>query len=99
MTRLRALYKSNKRPEGANYYIKLKGGVKQIVTKLGKRNVCRVKPEGIHSNHPKQWIYIDNGKSERYKCNTAPYGGTRLHGKSFFRNGEWENRSVWNIVH
>lgn len=99
LTRLRALYKSNKRPEGANYYIKLKGGVKQIVTKLGKRNVCRVKPEGIHSNHPKQWIYIDNGKSERYKCNTAPYGGTRLHGKSFFRNGEWENRYVWNIVH
>lgn len=61
--------------------------------------ICRVKPEGIHSNHPKSWIYIDNGRAEKYKCNIAPYGGTRLHGKSFFRNGEWENRSVWNIVH
>lgn len=64
-----------------------------------KSNICRIKPEGIHGNHPKQWIYIDNGRAEKYKCNIAPYGGTRLHGKSFFRNGEWENRSVWNIVH
>lgn len=99
LTRTRALYKSNKRPEGANFYLKLKGGIKQIITKLGKRNICRVKPEGIHSNHPRQWEYIDNGKAERYKCNTAPYGGTRINGKTFFRNGEWENRQIWSTVH
>jgi hypothetical protein len=94
LTRTRALYKSGKRLEGANYYIKLKGGVKQIVIKLGRRNVCRIKPEGEHSNHPRKWEYIDNGRAERYKCNTAPYGGTRINGKSFLRNGEWENRRI-----
>jgi len=94
LTRTRALYQTNKRPMGANYYKLLKGGVKEIVTKLGKRNVCRVKPKDVHSNHPKEWSYIDNGRVTRHKCNTAPYGGTRLHGKSFFRNGKWENRKV-----
>jgi hypothetical protein len=77
----------------------LKGGIKQIVTKLGKRNICRIKPEGEHSNHPRKWEYIDNGRTERYKCNTSPYGGTTLHGKSFLRNSEWENRQIWSTVH
>lgn len=31
LTRLRALYKSGKRPEGANYYIKLKVGLNKLL--------------------------------------------------------------------
>ena len=56
--------------------------------------MVRVKPAGIHSNHPKKWEYIDNGKAERFKCNTAPYGGTRINGKTFFKNNEWHNRKI-----
>lgn len=93
LTLTRGLYKTASRPEGDNYYVKLKGGVKQVVDKLGKKNICRVKPEGEHSNHPKEWVYINNGRARRRKCRTAPYGGTRLNGKSFFVNNEWKNRT------
>ena len=76
----------------------LKGSIKRIVVKIGKRNVCRVKLELEHSNHPKQWKYIDNGKVQKFKCNTAPYGDTRINGKSFFNNGEWENRKLRIVI-
>ena len=89
LTRTRARYKESK-----NYYKLAKGGIKIILEKKGKPNICRIKPEGIHTNHPKNWIYIDNGQSERIKCNTAPYGGTRLNGKSSFKKNEWQNRTI-----
>ena len=89
LTRTRARYK-----EAKNYYKLAKGGIKIILEKQGKPNICRIKPEGIYTNHPKNWIYLDNGKSERIKCNTAPYGGTRLNGKSFFKANEWQNRKI-----
>jgi len=93
LTRLRKRYNDAK-----NYYRRLKGGVKQIYSNISnKSNICRIKPEGEHSNHPKKWEYINNGKVERFKCNTASYGGTTLNGKSFFRNGEWQNRVVWVV--
>jgi hypothetical protein len=57
-----------------------------------------VKPEGIHSNHPKQWIYVDNGYAEKVKSNTARYGGTCLDGMhKFFVENEWRNRTIWNV--
>ena len=77
------------------YYTLSKGGVKEIYRNFSnKPNICRIKPEGEHSNHPKKWEYINNGKAERFKCSKAPYGGTTLNGKTFFINGEWQNRKL-----
>ena len=89
LTRTRARYNESK-----NYYELKPGGIKQVVVKLGKKNVCRVKPAGVHSNHPKQWITKVNDRAIRVKSNTAPYGGTRTNGKSFFKNQEWHNRII-----
>lgn len=95
LTRTRALYKSSKNPIGGSYYRYKKGGIKVPFKCISnKDNKPRVKPEGVQSNHPKEWVYLDNGRVERVKCNTAPYGGTRLNGKSFFIDGEWRNRSI-----
>ena len=90
LSRLRRKYNDSK-----NYYHLLKGGIKEVYKNISsKSNTCRVKLEGEHSNHPKKWKYIDNGKVERFKCNIAPYGGTTLNGKSFFFNNEWYNRTI-----
>lgn len=90
LTRLRKKYK-----DACRYYWLLSGGIKDYYQNFsGKRNVCRVKPAGEHSNHPTCWEYIDNGIVERFKCATASYGGTRVNGKSFFRNNEWVNRVI-----
>ncbi len=77
------------------YYKQRKGDIKEYYVNMSShRNLCRVKPEGVHSNHPKKWTYIDNGFVERFKCNTARYGGTRVKGKSYFINNEWHNRKI-----
>ena len=90
LTRTRKKYKN-----ACLYYRQQKGGVKEYYVNMSShRNICRVKPEGIHSHHPAKWIYIDNGFAERFKCNTARYGGTRINGKSYFTNNEWYNRKV-----
>jgi hypothetical protein len=36
------------------YFGYLKGGIINIVKSYGRSNICRVKPEGEHSNHPKE---------------------------------------------
>ena len=83
LTRLRHCYKDRK-----YYYKKLKGGVKQIYSNISKKpNICRVKSDNEHSNHPKQWEYINNGFVERFKCSTARYGGTTYKGKYYFKDG------------
>lgn len=75
------------------YYKRQKGGIKQIYQNISShRNLCRVKLPGEHSNHPKVWIYLDYGYTEKFKCHKTNYGGTRTNGKTFFRNGEWLNR-------
>ena len=91
LTRTRARYK-----DAWRYFRYSKGGEKVYFTNISrKRNLCRVKPEGEHSNHPKQWGYLDNGYSEKKKSNTARYGGTVFNGcKKFFINNEWVNRSI-----
>lgn len=90
LTRLRHCYKDRK-----FYYKKLKGGVKQIYFNISKKpNICRVKLNNEHSNHPKQWEYINNGFVERFKCSTARYGGTTYQGKSYFKDGYWNNRTL-----
>jgi hypothetical protein len=100
LTRLRKLYTSKSRPEGGNYYRKLKGGIKEVYNNFSnKSNIVRVKPSNEHSNHPKEWIYVDNGKDQKFKCNLTSYGGTRINGKSFLVKGEWQNRKVWSNEH
>jgi hypothetical protein len=78
------------------YYKLIKGGIKKFYTNISShRNLCRVKPDGEHSNHPKQWDYIDGGFAERSKYNTAPYGGTVFKGvKKFLINGKYQNRVI-----
>ena len=89
LTRLRKRYNNLK-----NYYHLKKNGVKEIIKNFSShRNFCRVKETGEHSNHPKKWIYLDRGFAERFKYAEAHYGGTRIYGKTFFKNGEWFNRS------
>lgn len=91
LTLLRKRYNDKK-----YYYRKLKGGVKSIYENLsGKSNKVRVKPNGEHSNHPKKWEYIDNGKAIRYKSSIGLHGGTRVLGKSYFINSEWNNRKYY----
>jgi hypothetical protein len=70
--------------ERSKYFRYKKGGIVEYFTKLGKSNICRVKPTGIHSNHPKNWEYKDNGKSEKVKHYKNPqnYGGTIVKGQS-----------------
>lgn len=90
----RCLFRLRKRYNDSKfYYKKLKNGVKEIYQNFSnKRNIVRVKEESNNSNHPKSWNYLDLGFVERFKCSIAPYGGTTLKGKSFFRDGEWVNR-------
>ena len=91
LTRTRAKYKNE-----SKYFRYAKGGEKIFFTNISrKKNICRVKPEGEHSNHPKQWIYVDNGFAEKIKSNTARYGGTSFNGeRKFFKNNEWMNRTI-----
>lgn len=90
----RCLMRLRKRYNDAKYYFKkLKGGIKEIYRNFSShRNICRIKLDGEHSNHPKIWKYLDLGFVERFKCFIGGYDGTRINGKSFFRNNEWENR-------
>lgn len=93
----RSLTRSRKRYTDKSRYYKLaKGGVKSFYSNISShKNLCRVKPNGEHSNHPKYWDYLDNGFAERSKCNTAPYGGTVFNGvKKFLINGRWQNRVI-----
>ena len=94
LTRLRKRYETKHNPIGPRYYKKLKDGIKQQYRNFSShRNLCRVKLTGEHSNHPKIWQYLDHGFAERFKYAEAAYGGTQVFGKSYFRNGEWTNRS------
>lgn len=79
---------------GPQYYKKLPGGIKVPYKNMSShRNLCRVKPNGEHSNHPKQWDYIDNGFAERFKCINVVYGGTSKNAnKKFFIDNQWSNR-------
>jgi hypothetical protein len=81
---------------GPQYYKKLKGGIKVPYKNISShRNLCRVKPNGEHSNHPKEWDYIDNGFSEKFKHIKVVYGGTVFRGnKKFWVEGEWRNREL-----
>lgn len=80
----RELTRTRKLTGDRKYYFRYeKCGVKEFFTKLGRSNICRVKSEGIHSNHPKEWIKIDNGRDEKFKYNQPrPYGGTIVQGQS-----------------
>lgn len=91
LTRIRKQYNDK-----SKYYKLAKGGVKEFYSNTSShRNLCRVKPNREHSNHPKYWDYIDNGFAERYKYNTAPYGGTIFNGvKKFLVDGTWLNRVI-----
>lgn len=91
LTRTRKRYK-----DGSKYYKLIKGGIKEFYTNTSShRNLCRTKINGGHSNHPKEWDYLDNGFAERNKCNTAPYGGTVFNGvKKFLIDGMWLNRII-----
>ena len=90
LTRTRKNYK-----DACRYYKLKKGGEKVYYENISShRNLCRVKLKDEHSNHPTKWEYIDNGFSERFKCSTANYGGTRVNGKTFFKNNEWQNRTI-----
>lgn len=97
--RTRVLYTSKSNPFGGSYYRYQRGGVKiPFECKSNKDNKPRIKPEGVHSNHPKEWIYLDNERSIRQKSNTARYGGT-----TYKVNKNWDqlinettNRTIFN---
>ena len=90
LTRLRKKYK-----DSCKYYRLKPGNQKEYYVNMSsKSNKCRVKLAQDHSNRPRNWEYLDHGKSERFKCNTAPYGGTIINGKSFFLNNGWYNRKL-----
>lgn len=80
----------------AQYFRYAKGGVKVPFINISrKHNVCRVKPKGMHSNHPKEWIYPDNGYATKHKHETQRQGGTSLNGsRKFFKKNEWQNRKI-----
>ncbi len=92
----RCLITTRKKYKNAcRYYKMLKGGIKEYYVNMSShRNICRVKPAGVHSYHPKKWNYLDKGVVERFKYNITRYGGTRVNGKSFFIDGEWYNRKI-----
>ena len=92
LTRNRKRYKNN-----AKYYKLLPSGVKEYYINMSShRNLCRVKLAGEHSNHPKSWNFLDFGFVEKFKYNTAPYGGTVFNGsKKFYMNKEWLNSIVF----
>ena len=91
LTRTRAEYKDEKK-----YFRYAKGGTKiYFEAKSNKLNRCKVKPEGIHSNHPREWIYLDNSYATKVKSNTARYGGTSFNNKrKFYINNQWSNRKI-----
>jgi len=90
--------RSNKKKikNSKHYYHLLPGGEKSYYSNFSShRNLCRVKPEGVNSNHPKEWTWIDNGFSERFKHFTSNYGGTVFNGvKKFWTGNEWINRKL-----
>jgi|JI10StandDraft_1071094.scaffolds.fasta_scaffold218257_3 hypothetical protein len=79
-----------------HYFRYGKGGIKIPFKSISrKKNVCRVKAENEHSNHPKEWTYIDNGYATKNKHETQRQGGTSLKGsRKFFKNNEWFNRKI-----
>lgn len=91
LTRIRAKYK-----DAWKYFRYTKGGTKVYFKNISrKKNICRVKPDGEHSNHSKSWIYLNNGFSEKIKSNTARYGGTSLNDcNKFFKENQWLNRKI-----
>lgn len=91
LTRLRVRYK-----EAKHYYRLLKGNIKAVYRNFSKRrNISRIKLNDEKSNHPLQWVYINNGPVERLKHAVAPYGGTVFNGvKKFHPNDEWVNRKL-----
>lgn len=96
----RCLTLTRKRYKDKSRYYKLsKGGVKEFYTNISShRNLCRVKPTGEHSNHPKYWDYIDIGFAERNKCKVGGYGGTVFNNvKKFFVHGRWINQNLKKI--
>lgn len=97
LTRLRKVYETKNNLIGPRYYRRLNGGIKEVYQNFSSRkNICRVKPNGEHSNHPKNWIYLDHGFAERFKYSEAAYGGTRTNGKSYFKDEEWKNHIISN---
>ncbi len=92
---LTQIRKRNK--DKSRFYKLIKGNVKEFYSNISShRNLCRVKPIGEYSNHPKYWDYIDNGYSIRCKCKINLYGGTVFRGiKKFYINGEWLNRNIY----
>ena len=87
LTRLRKKYSDKK-----YYYRLLPGGIKVYdkTKESSHRNLCRVKPPGVHAHHPPYWIYKDNGYAKRFKCDRALYGGRTR----WFIDGEWRNHEI-----
>jgi len=79
----RYLYQFRCLKKDKKYYFRyIKGGIKKIFIKMSKFSICRIKLEGDHSNHPKKWNYINNGKVECFKKYKNLYGGTSRFGIS-----------------
>lgn len=81
-----------RRYKGNNSFYRLSpGGIRVNYANISKRrNISRIKPEGEHSNHPKQWIYVDNGHAVKSKSKIRNFGGTSL--ETYFINNEFINR-------
>ena len=91
---LKKIYTTKNNSIGPQYYRLAKGGIKVPYENISShRNICRVKIDDDHSNHPRQWLYIDNGFAEKFKHIQVNYGGT-TYKKTFFIDGEWSNRCV-----
>ena len=79
----RHLHKEKNNIGERKYYFRYgKGGIKELYIKEGKTNICRVKPSGEQSNHPKMWVYINNEVKQCWKKFRTNYGGSIAVGKS-----------------
>jgi hypothetical protein len=74
----------NKIRSSCEYFRLLKGGKIQYIYKYSKLKKIRVKPKGIHSNHPKKWEYLYTEELECFKKFITNYGGTCQYGISKF---------------
>lgn len=95
LTKLRPKHYNNHKSNNS-YYRLLKGGIRVNYENISrKRNICRVKPNGIHSNHPKEWIYLDLGYAIKKKSKIQLYGGTKKSRDRLFKNNEYHNRKIF----
>jgi|JI9StandDraft_2_1071091.scaffolds.fasta_scaffold01939_4 hypothetical protein len=89
-TLIRSKYK-----DAGKFFRYAKGGTKVFFeARSNKLNRFRFKPKGVHSNHPKEWIYGNYGYVLKSKTMTQKNSTVKNGVPKYFIKNEWVNRNI-----